>query len=139
GGAVRSTCHGRGRGRAEQEASLRRAAELAERAVRKRFETTLASIGDGVIATDAEGRISFMNEVAEFLTRWKRDEALGRTVESVFQIINEETRRPVENPALRAVQEGGIVGLANHTVLIARNGIEIPIDDSGSPIKDPEG
>jgi PAS domain S-box-containing protein len=125
--------------RANQEASVRRGGELAERAERQRFETTLASIGDGVIATDAKGQVSFMNEVAESLTGWKREQILGTPLESVFQIMNEETRQQVQNPALRAMLEGRIVGLANHTVLIARDGTEIPIDDSGSSIRDSEG
>src|SRR5437870_954028 len=120
--------------RADHEASLRRDAEIAERALRQRFETTLASIGDAVIATDAKGDVSFMNHVAELLTGWKQEEASGNNMERVFQIINEESRQQVENPALRAMQEGRIVGLANHAVLIARDGKEIPIDDSGSPI-----
>src|SRR5207249_3095620 len=124
--------------RADQEASLRRDAELAERAERQRFQTTLASIGDAVIATDAKGHVSFMNHVAELLTGWKQEEASGNSLESVFQIINEESRQQVENPALRAMREGRIVGLANHAVLIARDGKGIPIDDSGSPIRDAE-
>jgi PAS domain S-box-containing protein len=116
-----------------------RRAELAERVQREQLETTLASIGDAVIATNAKGQVTFMNGVAESLTGWKREEALARDLESVFRIVNEETRQPVENPALGAMAEGGIVGLANHTVLIGRNGDEIPIDDSGAPIKDPDG
>jgi PAS domain S-box-containing protein len=112
-------------------------AEIAERAQRQRFETTLASIGDGVIATDSNGRINFMNEVAEALTGWKREEASGRALDSIFQIMNEETRRPAKNPALHTMQQGRIAGLANHTVLIAKDGTEIAIDDSGSPIRGP--
>jgi PAS domain S-box-containing protein len=125
--------------RADQETALRRSAELAERAQRERFETTLASIGDAVIATDAEGRVTFMNDVAASLTGWEPAEASGLPLESVFSVVNEESRQPVVNPALQATQEGRTVGLANHTVLIARNGTEIPIDDSGAAIKDPDG
>jgi hypothetical protein len=106
---------------------------------RQQLETTLASIGDAVIAADAEGQVTFINHVAESLTGWKREDALRQPLESVFQIVNEDTRQPVENPALRAMQEGHIVGLANHTVLITRTGSDIPIDDSGSPVIGPTG
>jgi PAS domain S-box-containing protein len=123
-----------------QRRALERAARAAfgERTERQQLQTTLASIGDGVIATDVSGQVTFMNEVAESLTGWKREGASGRSLETVFQIVNEDTHELVENPALRAMREGQIVGLANHTVLISKNGTEIPIDDSGSPIKDPE-
>ncbi len=100
---------------------------------------TLASIGDAVISTDAEGRVTFMNGVAEALTGWPQAEALGRPLPDVFHIVNERTRQPVENPALRALREGTIVGLANHTVLIARDGTERPIDDSAAPMRDEAG
>jgi len=110
-----------------------------EREEREKLHVTLASIGDAVIAIDAQGRVTFMNQVAELLTRWKNEEASGRPMEVVFNIVNEQTRKTVENPALRAMREGVIVGLANHTVLIAKDGTEIPIDDSGSPIKTSEG
>ena len=100
---------------------------------------TLASIGDAVISTDAEGRVTFLNGVAEALTGWPQAEAAGRPLPDVFHIVNEQTRQPVENPALRALREGTIVGLANHTVLIARDGTERPIDDSAAPIRDESG
>jgi PAS domain S-box-containing protein len=106
---------------------------------RERLRTTLASIGDGVISTDADGGIRTMNAVAEALTGWKLEEASGQSLDAVFRIVNEETRRPVENPATRAMKEGIIVGLANHTVLIARGGAERPIDDSAAPIRDGRG
>ncbi|MBI1764706.1 MAG: PAS domain S-box protein [Acidobacteria bacterium] len=115
------------------------ASEAREREQRERYRVTLSSIGDAVIATDAHGQVTFMNPVAETLTGWQNTEAAGLPLEKVFHIINEETRQPVENPALRAMQESIIVGLANHTLLIARDGAEIPIDDSGAPIKDAEG
>ena len=99
----------------------------------------LASIGDAVIATDGEGRVTFLNGVAESLTGWPRAEALGRPLPDVFHIINERSRQPVENPALRALREGTVVGLANHTVLVARDGTERPIDDSASPMRDEAG
>ena len=89
--------------------------ELADE--RERLRITLASIGDAVISTDAEGRVTFLNGVAEALTGWPQAEAAGRPLPEVFHIVNEQTRRPVENPALRALREGAIVGLANHTVL----------------------
>src|SRR5262249_47498792 len=106
--------------RADEEALLRRNVELEERAQRQRFETTLASIGDGVIATDTDGKVSYMNAAAEALTGWKQEEASGRPVETVFQIIDQDTRRPGQNPALRAIQQGGIVTLADHGLLIAK-------------------
>ena len=117
-------------------------APCAEEALRKQSEwlrITLASIGDAVISTDAEGRVTFMNGVAEALTGWPQAEALGRPLPEVFHIVNERTRQPVENPALRALREGTIVGLANHTVLIARDGTERPIDDSAAPMRDEGG
>ena len=125
--------------RAAREASQRRRAELDERLERERFETTLASIGDGVIATNPQGHVSFMNAVAETLTGWKRDEALGKPVETVFRIVGEDTRKPVQIPAVLAMQQGGIVDLPQHTILVARDGKEIPVDDSGSLIMDSEG
>jgi PAS domain S-box-containing protein len=103
------------------------------------LDIILSSIGDGVIATDADARITYLNPVAEALTGWSVTEAQGTPLETVFQIINEETRSPVENPAVRALREGVIFDLANHTLLVTRNGKEIPIDDSGSPIKDESG
>ena len=103
------------------------------------LSTTLTSIGDAVIATDKSGNIRFMNAVAEALTGWKQEEATGKPLEGIFNIINEETNKKVENPVSRVFREGVIVGLANHTILIAKDGKEIPIDDSGAPIKDDKG
>jgi PAS domain S-box-containing protein len=125
-----------------EEAAARRAAEENARLIqeqRERLHVTLASIGDGVIVTDSEGRVEFLNPVAEELVGWKMQEAADRTLEEVFRIVNEESRQPVENPALRALKEGVIVGLANHTVLIAKQGVERPIDDSAAPIRDEDG
>src|SRR3989440_3626382 len=102
---------------------------------RKWFEVTLASIGDGVITADIDGRVTMLNPVAESLTGWKNADARGQPLEDVFQIVNEDTRDEVENPALRAIKEGVIFGLANHTLLITKEGKEISIDDSGAPIK----
>src|ERR1041385_2416112 len=113
--------------------------KYAESIERERFRVTLGSIGDAVIATDTEGRVTFMNPVAESLTGWTMDSAMGIPLEEVFRIENEETRKKVENPALRAIKEGTITGLANHTLLIRKDGNEIPIDDSGAPIKDHNG
>lgn len=102
----------------------------------KWFATTLRSIGDAVITTDSNGLITFMNSVAEGLMGWTLEEVLNKNLTEIFNIINRDTRLPVENPVTRVLFEGFIVGLANHTVLIARDGTEIPIDDSAAPIKD---
>jgi PAS domain S-box-containing protein len=114
----------------------------AERLLQKEQEwlsVTLASIGDGVIATDIGGCVTFLNPVAESLTGWTLAEAIGQPLELVFRIVNEHTRQSVENPAVKALQEGVIVGLANHTFLIAKDGTERPIDDSAAPIRDDDG
>ena len=103
------------------------------------FSTTLKSIGDAVIATDRLGNIQFLNPIAEDLTGFKLEESIGKPLEDVFNIINEETRKSVENPVTRVIREGVIVGLANHTLLITQDGKEIPIADSGAPIKDDKG
>lgn len=103
------------------------------------LRVTLGSIGDAVITTDVEGRITYLNAVAEELTGWSVNDALGRQLEEVFNIINEDTRAPVESPAIRSLRDGVIVGLANHTVLIKRDGGECPVDDSAAPIKNELG
>lgn len=100
---------------------------------------TLKSIGDAVIATDTEGRVIFMNPVAMDLTGWKEGEAIARDVEEVFNIVNEYTGEKVECPAKKVLREGKIVGLANHTILIAKDGKKIFIDDSGAPIRGEDG
>jgi PAS domain S-box-containing protein len=105
----------------------------------ERLRTTLASIGDAVITTDTAGRISNLNPVAETLTGWTNAESAGQPLDVVFHIVNEQTRKPVENPAAKALAEGVIVGLANHTVLIAKDGTERAIDDSAAPIRCKEG
>lgn len=99
------------------------------------LQVTLASIGDAVMTTDAEGRVTYLNDVAIELTGWTLDQAMGQPCDTVFNIVNEDTRAPVESPVTKVLREGGIVGLANHTILIARDGTERPIDDSGSPIR----
>jgi len=116
-----------------------RHAEEALAEQREWFETTLESIGDAVIATDVRGRVVFMNPVAEHLTGWRIDQARERTCVEIFNIINENTRRPVENPVTRVLNEGVVVGLANHTLLISADGVERPIDDSGAPIRNRQG
>jgi PAS domain S-box-containing protein len=122
--------------RLEREEAARRAAEQA----RSSLATTLHSIGDAVIATDTEGRITLMNPVAEALTGWSVDAAVGRPLAEVFRIVDEATRREVESPVGRVLREGMIVGLANHTVLLGKTpGDETPIDDSGAPIRDESG
>ena len=103
------------------------------------FQTTLASIGDGVIVTDAKGRVSFLNAEAERLTGWKSAEAEGKELPTVFRIVNEETRNPVENPVEKVLRLGQVIGSANHTILIAKDGTETPIDHSAAPIKEPGG
>ncbi|PWU20128.1 MAG: hypothetical protein C5B50_04735 [Verrucomicrobia bacterium] len=101
--------------------------------------TTLASIGDAVIMTDENGRVTFVNQEAERLTGWTNAEALNHPLAEVFHIINEETRAKVENPVEKVLRLGAVVGLANHTILIAKGGREIPIDDSAAPIREPSG
>jgi PAS domain S-box-containing protein len=101
---------------------------------RKWFSTTLTSIGDAVITTDSKGLITFMNNVAEKLTGWNYNEANGRYIEDVFNIVREADRNRVENPIKKVLAEGNIVGLTNHTILIRKDGSEIYIDDSGAPI-----
>jgi PAS domain S-box-containing protein len=123
----------------QQREAERRQAEQALREQREWLQVTLASIGDAVIATDVAGNVTFLNPVARSLTGWEHAEALGRPLTDVFQIMNAQTREPVENPVVRVIREGTIVGLANHTHLIARDGKDIPIDDSGAPIRDDAG
>ncbi len=116
----------------------RQAAEAVHRE-REQLHVTLASIGDGVIATDVAGRVAFLNPIAESLTGWRQLDAAGKSLQEVFHIVNETTREPVENPALRSLKDGTIVGLANHTVLIARDGSERAIADSAAPIRGMQG
>ena len=106
---------------------------------RSALATTLQSIGDAVIATDAKGHVQFVNPIAESLTGWKSTEAEGRPLIEVFRIQNEATRRPAEDLNARVLREGVVVGLANHTILVTKDGREIPIDDSAAPIHDKQG
>ena len=117
----------------------RRRADEALRTQSDWLRVTLSSIGDAVISTDVDGRVTFMNRVAESLTGWSQGEALGRSLTEIFQILNEESRQPVENPALQALRAVTIVGLANHTILIAKDGTEWPIDDTAAPIRSEQG
>src|SRR5450759_4865995 len=109
--------------------------EIALKESEQRYRTTMMSVGDGVIATDTEGRIEMINPVAEELTGWKQKEALGKSLEEIFHIINEETRQSVENPVRRVMRKGIVVYLANHSLLIAKDGTEHPIADSAAPIR----
>jgi len=122
--------------------SIHLARRRAEEALRKESDwlrVTLSSIGDAVITTDVEGRVTLMNQVAEALTGWDQAEAMGRSLTDIFQIVNELSREPVENPAARALNAGTIAGLANHTILMAKDGKESPIDDSAAPIRNEQG
>ena len=103
---------------------------------KERAQVTLDSIGDAVITTDVLGIVEYLNPIAEALTGWTTLEAVGRPLEQVFQIVNEKTSTPVENPIVRCLREGRIVGLANHTVLIHREGQRVAIEDSAAPIRD---
>ena len=105
----------------------------------EQLAATLTSIGDAVIVTDERGQVVFVNPVAQALTGWTQDNAVGRDLGAVFTIVNEATRHPVESPAAKVLREGVVAGLANHTLLIARDGAERPIDDSGAPIRDETG
>ena len=106
-----------------------------ERQQRQWSQVTLSSIGDAVIATDVRGQITFINSVAQSLTGWTQREAMGRPLDTVFQIINEKTRELVESPLTKILREGTTVGLANHTLLVTKTGREISIDDSAAPIQ----
>jgi PAS domain S-box-containing protein len=117
--------------RVQAEETLRRQQEW--------FRVTLSSIGDAVITTDIEARVTFLNPVAEKMTGWKTDDARGQPLEKVFIVINERTREPAPNPVTRALREGAVVGLAHHTALIARNGKTLAIEDSAAPIRSKSG
>ncbi len=117
----------------DKQAEQRLAAEKEQLAV------TLRSIGDGVITTDTNGNVVLMNKIAEELTGWSQEEARGKALADVFKIIHEITRKPCEDPVSKVIASGKIVELANHTVLVARDGCERIITDSGAPIKDAAG
>jgi PAS domain S-box-containing protein len=115
----------------------RRAEELFQS--EQQLRTTLDSIGDGVITCNANGRVQMMNPVARELTGWSQAEARGEPLEKIFNIINEATRQPVETPVAKVQRLNRIVGMANHTVLIRKDGTELKISDSGAPIRDKKG
>ena len=121
------------------QALLRASRFDAEDRARRWFTTTLRSIGDAVIATDGDGRVTFMNPIAEALTGWNESEARGKPLDDVFVILSESTRNLVESPVAKVLREGTVVGLANHTLLRSRQGREVPIDDSGAPIRNEAG
>jgi len=114
-------------------------AEQEQHELSEKFQMILYSIGDAVISTDKENRVLQMNPVAEHLTGWAENEALGKPINQIFNIVNETTRKPVDNPAEQVLRDGKIVGLANHTVLISKDGTERPIADSGAPVRDKSG
>ena len=116
-----------------------RSARIRASEQRELLRVTFGSIGDAVITTNIDARVTSLNTVAESLTGWTQPDAVGQPLDSVFRIINEGTRRPVANPATKAVREGIVVRLANHTLLIRKDGIECPIDDSAAPIRDETG
>src|SRR5579859_6534705 len=117
-----------------RELSERKKAQEALAKSEKWFSTTLASIGDAVIATDMNGGVTFMNSVAQSLTGWSQADATGKSMDLVFDIVNKETRRPVENPVKKVFREGKVVGLADHTILLSKDGKEFDIEDSAAPI-----
>jgi len=102
---------------------------------RETLEVTLKSIGDAVIVTDVTGRVTFLNTVAERVTGWSIADARNQPFEKIFRIVNEFSGKPVEHPVAKVLETGSIVGLANHTVLVTRDGRRIPIDDSGAPVR----
>ncbi len=126
----------RGFAKITRDLTARRLAEEQVRVAKEELAITLQSIGDALMATDRHGRVTRMNPVAEALTGWKAADALGQPLETVFRIVNEESRATVENPVGRVLREGVVVGLANHTILISRDGKELPIADSAAPIRD---
>lgn len=114
-------------------------AEHAQRLALEEYRATLRCIGDGVLSSDAQGHVRYMNPVAEALTGWTEAQAFGRPVQEVFCIVHEDTRAEVENPVNQVMRDGVIVGLANHTLLISRDGSERPIADSGAPVQRDDG
>ena len=117
----------------------RKKAETAVFQAKERAQITLQSIGDAVITTDAQGRIDYMNPVAESLTGWENREAEGQLIGELLTVVNDVTREPAENPVVRCLREGQVLGLAEHTVLITRRGQELAIQDSAAPIRDRAG
>ncbi len=122
---------------AAEDALEQRTQELQQQ--REWFQVTLSSIGDAVITTDVQGRVTFLNPVAEAMTGWTVAEALGQPLTAVFDIVNEYTQAPVDNPVARVLQTGLIVGLANHTALVAKDGTVVAVEDSAAPIRGTDG
>ena len=122
-----------------RELSERKRAQEALTKSEKWLSTTLGSIGDAVIATDMNGTVTFMNPVAESLTGWTQAEAAGNSMDLVFNIVNKDTRLPIENPVNKVFRQGKVVGLADHTLLLSKNGKEFDIEDSAAPILADEG
>ena len=122
-----------------QDITQTRKAEEALFREKEHAQVTLASIGDGVITTDTEGNIQFLNPVAEYLTGWNMPAAQGKPLREVFHILNELTRKPAIDPVERCLREGRIVGLANHTILVRTDGHEFAIEDSAAPIRSKDG
>jgi len=122
------------RGQQREKAAYKLAAQQ-----RESLRVTMESIGDAVITTDYEGKVEYLNDIAVQLTGWPLAEAVGRPLTDVFPIINEDTRRTVENPVEKVLKLGRAVGLANHTLLVHRDGSERPIDDSAAPMRDSDG
>ena len=125
----------------QEEAARRAAEEAAEQIERQReqLHVTLSSIGDAVVVTDESGIVTFLNPVAVGLTGWQLHEATGQPLEQVFRIVNEESRQTVENPVSKVFRENRVVAIANHTALLAKDGREVPIEDSAAPIRSRDG
>jgi PAS domain S-box-containing protein len=123
----------------EKEVTQRKQAEEGLRRQREWLRITLSSIGDAVIASDTQGRLTFLNPIAASLTGWQTEEAMGQPIQGVFRIINEKTRAPVEDLVARVLNEKCVVGLANDTALVTKDGREVPIEDSAAPIQDAAG
>ncbi len=117
----------------------RRRAEAELKESREWLSTTLLSIGDAVIATDDRGHVTLLNPVAQTMTGWNEQDAVGKPLQEIFNIVNEETGEQAESPVAKVMREGVVVGLANHTLLVARDGTIRPVDDSGAPIRDDSG
>ncbi|MFT3765757.1 MAG: CHASE3 domain-containing protein [Minicystis sp.] len=122
-----------------RQSGRRVAAERDATANRERLRVTLHSIGDAVLATDRDGAVVFMNPIAEALTGWTLAEAAGQPIDRVFRVVHEDTHAPVDSPVTRALREGVVVGLANHSALVTKDGREVPIDDSAAPIRGADG
>jgi PAS domain S-box-containing protein len=126
------------RGQERQHGNMHRGREQAE-GQREPLQIVLDSIGDAVIATDAEGRITFLNPVAAALTGWTQTEAIGQPLQEVFRIVDEKAHQRVEDPVKRVLAEGKLTEIAHHTLLLAKDGTECPIDHNAAPIKDADG